>query len=102
MKALRKGLALLLALLIVLSLSGCGSLQALKTMRKIQKLESYRADCSIDMSMSLGMFAKILDALDRKGALVQFVFILIPLAIITAQAAFGGDAIDASSIYRQF
>ncbi|MBQ6262814.1 MAG: MBOAT family protein [Clostridia bacterium] len=46
--------------------------------------------------------AKILDALDRKGALVQFVFILIPLAIITAQAAFGGDAIDASSIYRQF
>ena len=46
--------------------------------------------------------AKILDALDRKGALVQVVFILIPLAIITAQAAFGGDAIDASSIYRQF
>ena len=58
MKTIRKGLALLLALLMALSLSGCGSLQALKTMRKIQNLESYRADCSIDMSIGLGMFGQ--------------------------------------------
>ena len=56
MKTAKKGFALLLALIMVLSLSGCGSLQALKAIRNLQKLESFRTDCSIDMSMGLGMF----------------------------------------------
>jgi hypothetical protein len=58
MKTVKKGLALLLALLMVLSLSACGSLEAAKTVRKIQKLDSYHVDCSIDMSMSLGMMGE--------------------------------------------
>ncbi|MBR4550826.1 MAG: hypothetical protein IKO13_00900 [Oscillospiraceae bacterium] len=55
MKTIKKGLALLLALMMVLSLTACDNLQTLKTVRKIQKLESYHADCSVDMNMGLGM-----------------------------------------------
>ena len=44
MKTIKKGLALLLALMMVLSLTACDNLQTLKTVRKIQKLESYHAD----------------------------------------------------------
>ncbi|MBO7374166.1 MAG: hypothetical protein J6U19_08015 [Oscillospiraceae bacterium] len=58
MKTVKKGLALLLALIMVLSLTACGNLEALKTVRKIQKLESYHADYSIDMNMSLGMLGQ--------------------------------------------
>ena len=58
MKTLQKCLALLLTLIMVLSLSACGSLEAAKTVRNIQKLDSYRADCDIDMSMSLGMMGE--------------------------------------------
>ncbi len=60
MKTVKKGLALLLALMMVLSLTACDNLQTLKTVRKIQKLESYHADCSIDMNMSLGMLEQSL------------------------------------------
>ena len=58
MKTLQKCLALLLTLIMVLSLSACGSLEAAKTVRNIQKLDSYRADCDIDMSISLGMMGE--------------------------------------------
>ena len=60
MKTAKKGLALLMALIIALSLTGCGSLQVAKTVRNIQKLTSYHADCSVDMSMSLGMMEETL------------------------------------------
>ena len=58
MKTLQKCLALLLTLIMVLSLSACGSLEAAKAVRNIQKLDSYRADCDIDMSMSMGMLGE--------------------------------------------
>lgn len=64
MKTAKKILSLLLALIMVLSLTACGSLQTLKTIRKMQKLESFRADCSIDMSMSLGMLGQSLPVMD--------------------------------------
>ena len=60
MKTIKKGLALLLALMMVLSLTACDNLQTLKTVRKIQKLESYHADCSVDMNMGLGMLGQSL------------------------------------------
>ncbi len=60
MKTIKKGLALLLALIMVLSLTGCGSLQAAKTVRKTQKLESFHADFSVDMKMGLGMMEESL------------------------------------------
>ena len=60
MKSFKKGLALLLALMMVLSLTACDNLQTLKTVRKIQKLESYHADCSIDMNMGMGMLGQSL------------------------------------------
>ena len=60
MKTVKKGLALLLALMMVLSLTACDNLQTLKTVRKIQKLESYHADCSVDMNMGLGMLGQSL------------------------------------------
>ena len=60
MKTIKKGLALLLALMMMLSLTACDNLQALKTVRKIQKLESYHADCSVDMNMGMGMLGQSL------------------------------------------
>ena len=60
MKTIKKGLALLLALMMMLSLTACDNLQTLKTVRKIQKLESYHADCSVDMNMGLGMLGQSL------------------------------------------
>lgn len=41
-------------------------------------------------------------SLDRQSALVQWLFILIPLAVLAAQLAFSGGAIDVSSIYQRF
>ena len=60
MKTIKKGLALLLALMMMLSLTACDNLQTLKTVRKIQKLESYHADCSVDMNMGMGMLGQSL------------------------------------------
>ena len=60
MKTIKKGLALLLVLIMVLSLTGCGSLQAAKTVRKMQKLESVHSDFSVGMKMSLGMMEESL------------------------------------------
>ena len=41
-------------------------------------------------------------ALDKRGAFVQWIFILLPLAVIMAQIVFGGKAIDPTSIYQQY
>ena len=60
MKTIKKGLALLLELMMMLSLTSCDNLQTLKTVLKIQKLESYHADCSVDMNMGMGMLGQSL------------------------------------------
>lgn len=61
MKPVKKAFALLLALLLVLSLSACSALGAAKTLRKMQKLDSYHVDCSVDMSLGIGMMDDTMD-----------------------------------------
>lgn len=64
MRTVRKGIAVLLALVMVLSLSACSSLSAAKTVRRMQKAESFHVDCEVDMKMSLGMMGQSLVDLD--------------------------------------
>ena len=55
MKTVKKGLALLISLVMVLSLTACGSLSAAKTIRKTMSAESCHADFRADVSLHLGM-----------------------------------------------
>ncbi len=55
MRTVKKGLAILLALVMVLSLTACGSLSAAKAIRNMLKADSYHVDCTVDMNLGLGM-----------------------------------------------
>ena len=62
MKTGKKVLALLLTAVLVLSLTACGSLKAVKTVRKVSKLESVHADLAVDLDLGIGMFEEELMA----------------------------------------
>lgn len=55
MKTVKKGLALLISLVMVLSLTACGSLSAAKTIRKTMSAESCHADFKAEVGLHLGM-----------------------------------------------
>ena len=63
-KMLKKVLALLLALVMILSLTACGSLAAAKTLRKIQKLNSFHVDCDMNLGFGLGFMGESISDLD--------------------------------------
>jgi len=67
MKKIRRIAALLLALVLMLSLSACGSFETrmARAAQKMAKLESMRADVDIDMTISMSMLGESVD-LDGK------------------------------------
>ena len=63
MKQTRKLIALLLAVIMMFCLTGCGSFEGkmAKAALKMQKLQSLRADISIDLGLSMSMFGEAMD-----------------------------------------